>query len=181
MLNTSQVIIRWVAGTAAAMVLTAAGATAIRAQADPNQTPPSGQARPPRPGPGGGRGFGGPFGGGSLDGPLMPRVPDLTDAQRDQMKAIADRHQADIRPLMDTLGEAQMALEDAIVANPSDEATVRLKSADVASAEADLAVARAQVYAEVVALLTPEQQQRLQEQREQMKQRRANGPPARRR
>lgn len=176
---TSQKNFRWVAGAAAAIALTVVGVAAMRAQAGPNQAPPSGQARPPRPGPGGGRGFGGPFGGGPLGGALMPRVPDLTDAQRDQMRAIADRHQADIRPLMETLRDAQIALEDAIVANPTDEATIRLKSADVAFAEADFAVARAQVYAEVAALLTPDQRQKLQEQRERMRQRRANGPPAR--
>ena len=175
---TSQKNFRWVAGAAAAIALTVVGVAAMR-QAGPNQAPPSGQARPPRPGPGGGRGFGAPFGGGPLGGGLMPRVPDLTDAQRDQMRAIAERHQADIRPLMETLRAAQIALEDAIVANPTDEATIRLKSADVAFAEADFAVARAQVYAEVAALLTPEQLQKLQAQREQMRQRRTNGPPAR--
>jgi Spy/CpxP family protein refolding chaperone len=107
-------------------------------------------------------------------------VPDLTDAQREQIRAIADRHQAEMRPLLEKLRTAQVALEDAIVTNPTDEATIRLRSADVASAEADLAVVRGQVYAEVVALLTPEQQQKLQQQRQQMKQRRADGPRARR-
>jgi len=173
----SRRIIQWVAGSTAAVALTAVGIATIGAQSGQTQGTPPAQTDQRRPG--GGRGFGGPLGGGA-GRPFIPRVPDMTDAQRDQIRAIADRHQAEMRPLMEKLRSAQMALEDAIVTNPSDEATIRLKSADVASAEADLAVIRGQVYAEVVALLTPEQQQKLQQQREQMKQRRADGPRARR-
>jgi Spy/CpxP family protein refolding chaperone len=173
----SRRIIQWVAGSITAVALTAVGIATIRAQSGQIQGTPPAQTdqRHPR----GGRGFGGPFGGGA-GGPFIPRVPDLTDAQRDQIKAIADRHQAEMRPLMEKLRSLQMALEDAIVTNPTDEATIRLKSADVASAAADLAVVRGQVYAEVVALLTPDQQQKLQQQREQMKERRGGGPRARR-
>jgi Spy/CpxP family protein refolding chaperone len=173
---TSRRIIQWVAGSTAAVALTAIGVATIRAQSGQTHGPP---AQTDQRRPGGGRGFGGPFGGGP-GGPLIPRVPDLTDAQREQIRAIADRHQAEMRPLLEKLRTAQVALEDAIVTNPTDEATIRLRSADVASAEADLAVVRGQVYAEVVALLTPEQQQKLQQQRQQMKQRRADGPRARR-
>jgi Spy/CpxP family protein refolding chaperone len=106
----------------------------------------------------------------------MPRVRDLTDAQREQTKAIADRHQPEIQPVMEQLRTAQAALDEAIVSNPSDEATIRLKSADVAAAEAELAVIRARIYSEVLTVLTPEQQQQLQEQRSRMRERLQSGP-----
>ena len=176
-MKTSRKINVWVTGAAAAVALTAVGVSTIRAQTDQGQGMPPPQAGPRRPGPGGDSGLRGPFGGGPFgDGPLIPRVPDVTDAQRQQMRAIVDRHQAEIRPVMEQLHTARTALEDAIVSTPGDEATIRLKSADVAAAEADLAVIRARVYAEVAALLTPEQQQQLQEQRNRMKERLQNGP-----
>jgi len=171
-MKTSRKMLIWITGAGAVFALTAIGIATIRAQADQGQGGNSPvQAGPRRPGPGGGRGFGGPFGGGPFAGPLMPRVRDLTDAQREQMKAIADRHQPEIQPVMEQLRTAQAALDEAIVSNPTDEATIRLKSADVAAAEAELAVIRARIYSEVLTVLTPEQ-----EQRSRMRERLQSGP-----
>ena len=55
---------------------------------------------------------------------------------------------------------AREALHAVVTADTFDEAAIRLKSADVAAVEADGAVLRAKVHAEVWALLTPEQQQK---------------------
>ena len=90
-MKTSRKILIWITGAGAVFALTAIGIATIRAQADQGQGNTPAQAGPRRPGPGAGRGFGGTFGGGSFAGGLMPRVRDLTDAQREQMKAIADR------------------------------------------------------------------------------------------
>lgn len=174
-MDKTQLIIRWLTAGAVGVIMIVAGAAITVAQDNPTQGPPPGRFG----GPGGGRG--GPFGGGPMGpGALLPRVPNVTDAQRDQLKSIADSHKAELQPLMEQLRTAQIALEDAIVASPVDEATIRLKSAEVANAEADMAVARAHVNAEVMAVLTPEQVKELQTRRDQMRQRRQNGPPARR-
>ena len=49
-----------------------------------------------------------------------------------------------------------------VTADTFDEAAIRQASADVAAVDADGAVLRAKVHAEVWALLTPEQQQKAQ-------------------
>jgi Spy/CpxP family protein refolding chaperone len=76
---------------------------------------------------------------------------------------------------------ARTALEDAITANPIDEGTIRQKSAEVGSVDAELAVIRARINAEVMTLLTPEQQKELQENRARMRERLENGPSGGRR
>ncbi len=117
-------------------------------------------------GPGGARGFmgrGGPGGplGGFMFGPL-----DLTDAQEEQVKTILETRRAASEPLLERAQSARTALHEAIETQPVDEATIRARSAELASVEADLAVARAQVQAEIVGLLTDEQKAELAEMRE---------------
>jgi len=118
-------------------------------------------------GPGGRGGPGGPMG--ML--PMLGRRLDLTDAQKDQIKTIADSHKEDWKSLAERARAAHGALNQAVTADTVDEALIRQRSADVAAADADMAVARAKVHAEVVQILTPEQKAKLQSLRPEMKNR----------
>jgi Spy/CpxP family protein refolding chaperone len=117
----------------------------------------------------GARRFGGPGGPGRFGGPggpmgmlpMLGRRLDLTDAQKDQVKAIADSHKDDWKALADRARTAHMALNAAITADAVDEALIRQKSAEVAAVDADMAVARAKAHAEVFQLLTAEQKAQL--------------------
>ena len=113
-------------------------------------------------GPGGPMGRGGFFGPG-LDGPmgllrmLGPRL-NLTDTQRDQLKNIAAAHKDEWTTLADRARTAHQALNDAIMADKLDDATIRTKASELAAVEADIAVASAHARAEAWQILTPEQQ-----------------------
>jgi Spy/CpxP family protein refolding chaperone len=104
-------------------------------------------------GPGGFRGPGGPMG-------MLPRLGrdiNLTDAQRDQVKAIAESHKDAWTALADRARTARLALNDAVTAETLDEALIRQKSSEAAAVDADMAVARARAHAEVFQILTAEQ------------------------
>jgi Spy/CpxP family protein refolding chaperone len=113
--------------------------------------------------PGGFMGRGGPA---ERFGEMMLGPLDLTDAQRDQIRTIVEARRAATEPLMERAFTAREALQDAIQAQPVDEATIRARSADLAAVEADLAVSRADLQAEIAALLTDEQKAELAEMRE---------------
>ena len=121
-----------------------------------------------------GRGPGGPDGPGRFRGPggpmgMLPMLgPDLglTDAQRDQVKAIAESHKADWGTLAERARTAHLALNQAVTTAPIDEALIRQKSSEVAAVDADMAVARARAYGEVFQLLTPEQKEKVKSRRE---------------
>ena len=108
-------------------------------------------------GPGGRGGPGGPMG--ML--PMLGRQIDLTDAQKDQIKTIADSHKEDWKSLAERARAAHGALNQAVTADTVDEALIRQRSADVAAVDADMAVARARAHAEVLQILTPEQKTKL--------------------
>jgi Spy/CpxP family protein refolding chaperone len=115
-----------------------------------------------------GRGPGGPMG---MLPMLGPRIG-LTDAQKDQIKAIADTHKDDWKALADRSRTAHMAVEAAVSADTIDEATIRQKSAEAAAVEADVAVARAHAHAEAWQILTADQKAQLKTMQTEMKQRR---------
>jgi protein CpxP len=129
----------------------------------------------PRPFSRGGRmgGPGGPMG--ML--PMLARQLNLTDAQKAQIKTIADSHRDEWKALGDRARTAHQALQQAVTADTVDEGLIRQRSAEVAAVEADMAVARARAHTEVFQLLTPEQKTQaktLQSQvQERMKERRA--------
>ncbi len=143
------------------IALTAVAGVFVQAQ-DQNQDPQS-QTGGHR-----GRGPGGPDGPGRFGGPggpmgILPMLGHdlgLTEAQRDQVKAIAESHKADWRALADRARTAHMALNEAVTTAPIDEALIRQKSSEVAAVDADMAVARARAYAEVFQILTPEQKEK---------------------
>ena len=135
---------------------------------------------PPRPfrgrgGPGGPGRFGGPGGPMGLLPMLGPQLG-LTGAQRDQIKAIADSHKDEWKALADRARAAHVALDDAITADKLDEAAIRQKAADVAAVDADMAVARAHAYAEVLQILTADQKAQLKTLQSEMTQRRGQRP-----
>jgi Spy/CpxP family protein refolding chaperone len=126
-------------------------------------------------GPGGPMGRGGFFGPG-LDGPLGllrmlgPRL-NLTDTQRDQLKNIAASHKDEWKTLADRARTAHEALNDAVMADKLDDATIRARASELAAVEADIAVASAHARAEAWQILTPEQQAQAKQFQTEMKNR----------
>jgi Spy/CpxP family protein refolding chaperone len=115
-------------------------------------------------------GRGGPFGPMRML-PMLGRQLELTDAQKDQIKGIADSHKADWKTLADRARTAHVAVTQAITGDTIDEALVRQRSSEAAAVDADIAVARARAYAEVVQILTPEQKTKLSAMKAQMQDR----------
>jgi Spy/CpxP family protein refolding chaperone len=136
-------------GAALIAVGIAAGAVAANQNTNGDQPPfRGGRMGPMGPGPG--------FG---LLGPIQ-RLG-LTDAQKDQVKGIADAHAEEFKALGERAREARRALQEAIAADPINDATIRQKSAEVAAVDADLAVASAHARSEVLKVLTAEQREQL--------------------
>ena len=126
------------------------------------------------PGRHGGRGPGGPGGrmGGPMGGPFAFRevMRDLTDAQREQVKAIHDKHAERIRPLAERARTARAALDDAVLSGNA--GNLQALSIEVGNAETELTFAQARVQSEIFSVLTAEQKQTIAERRKEMEQRR---------
>jgi periplasmic protein CpxP/Spy len=155
--TTTRTMLGLVAATA--VIIVAGGGGAYATAQDQNTNP---TARPFM-----GR-HGGPGGRGGLMGPMgmLPRLGralQLTDAQRDQIKAIAASHRDEWQALGTRARTAHQALQAATTANTIDDTLIRQKSADVAAVDADLAVTRAHAYAEVLQVLTADQKSKLNE------------------
>jgi protein CpxP len=95
--------------------------------------------------------------------PMLSRQLQLSDSQRDQIKAIADSHRDEWQGLAERARTAHQALHAAVTADAVDESLIRQKSADAATVDADMAVARARAHAEVLQVLTAEQKTKLEE------------------
>jgi Spy/CpxP family protein refolding chaperone len=126
----------------------------------------------------GGRGFGGPGGpGGRMGGPMggglgfREVMRDLTDAQREQVKAIHERHADRIQPLAERARTAREAINNAVLSG--NEGNLQALSIEVGNAETELTFAQAQVQSEIFSVLTAEQKQKIAERRKQMEARRA--------
>jgi len=149
------------------VVAAALAATSLSASPQDQNT---NQPPPPFMGPGGGPGrfpqggwFGGAMGPGGPLGMLrmFSQQLQLTDAQRDQLKTIAQSHHDEWQALADRARAAHQALAAAVTADTIDETTIRARSADVAAVEADMAVAGAHAYSEVLQILTADQKAKL--------------------
>ena len=127
-----------------------------------------------RGGPGGPGRFGAPGGGPMGMLPMLGRDLNLTDAQRDQVKAIAQSHKTEWQGLFDRERTAREALMTAVTGDTVNDALVRQKSAELAAVEADAAVARAHAFAEVSQILTADQKAKLKEMRAHMAERGQN-------
>ena len=99
------------------------------------------------------------------------RELDLTDAQREQLRGAMESHKAEFGAHGTSMMAARKALDETVTAETFDEDAIRQKSAAVAALEADGAVLRARVHAEVWALLTSEQQQKARDLKARMAQR----------
>ena len=85
----------------------------------------------------------------------------LTESQREQVQG--DRRaarEAETRAVGERAMAARQALHAAITPTSFDEGLVRARAAELASVEADLAVSRARIYADVFQILTPEHRRR---------------------
>ena len=118
-------------------------------------------------GPGGrgpGRGFGGP-GGGGPGGPFpVLRQLNLTDAQREQVKALVEeqRKQHDGAAVRKVV-ELQRALRAAVFAETPDTTQIDQLRASIAEAEAAALAARVDLQLKIAQILTPEQRQQARE------------------
>jgi Spy/CpxP family protein refolding chaperone len=156
--------------------ITVAVMTAALAGAHPQNTG-DGSGQPSGRGRGGPMGrFGGPGGRGGPGGPMMGLGPimrlNLSDAQRDQVKGIVESHRDEHRAVAERARAAHDALEAAVTADQFDEGTVRARSAEVASVDADIAVAQARLRTEVVQILTADQRAQLNKMEIEMRARR---------
>jgi len=147
----------WAAGVVA--LVAALAVPVMWAQGDPPQGPPMGRRMGPPPG--------GPMGPGGPGGPMgvlggLGKL-DLTDAQKEQVRSIMQSHQQEFQQVGEKMRAAREALGDAIEADSPIEDTIRAKAADVGLAEGDQAVLGAKVRAEVFAILTAEQQQKVKD------------------
>jgi len=140
-------------GLAAALAATIGLAAAAYAQNT------NGAPRPfiGRGGPPPGARFGGPRGPMGPFGPMLERL-NLTEAQKDQVKAIVDSHRDEMKAIADRGRPAHEALDAAITAETFDEATIRARSMDVATVDADMLVLQSRMRSEIFQILTPEQQ-----------------------
>jgi protein CpxP len=108
-----------------------------------------------RPGPGRmHRGFDGGFDG------LALRELDLTEAQQQEIRSIHEQNRDAGRTFGEKLMEARRALREATMADPIDESAIRAAAGSLANAEAEAAIGRARVHAQVWKVLTPEQQEK---------------------
>jgi protein CpxP len=118
------------------------------------------------------RGFGG------FDGMALRQL-DLTDAQREQVRSIFEQNRDEMRAAGEKLRTARRALNDAAgagtvaKAETIDEAAIRTAAETLANAEAEAAISRARIHAQVWQVLTPEQQAKAKELRQQREQRRS--------
>jgi Spy/CpxP family protein refolding chaperone len=81
----------------------------------------------------------------------------LTAQQQDQVQAIMQSHQDEMKGLGDRAMAAHDALDAAVTADTIDDGAIRSRAADAAVVDADMAVARAHVRAEVLQVLTADQ------------------------
>ncbi|HEX2344833.1 MAG TPA: Spy/CpxP family protein refolding chaperone [Vicinamibacterales bacterium] len=111
--------------------------------------------------------------GGGFDG-LALRELDLTEAQQQEIRSIHEQNREAGRGVGEKLREARRALHEATVADPIDEAAIRAAAGALANAEAEAAISRARVHAQVWKVLTPEQQEKAKSLRTERRERRGD-------
>lgn len=112
---------------------------------------------------------------------FFARYLDLSDAQREQMKAVMHKERPALKPLMQQLHQAREQLKQYEV-GVYNEVKVRALAAQQAQTMVELTVQQTRIHNELFQLLTPEQQARMKEfesNREQrMQQHMHDAPPA---
>lgn len=109
---------------------------------------------------GGRRGPGGP--GGRMGFPGLAAL-NLSDAQRQQVREVMQRHREEMQTVGKQLHDAFDAQREAVEAVPVNEALIRSTSQSLANVQVEMALLRARVHSEVWSLLTPDQQQTAKE------------------
>ena len=112
-----------------------------------------------RPGGRGGRGVLGPGGPGGVDLPLA-RL-NLTDSQRQQIRDLTQKRRESGAQVQERLRTAMNARRTAMETLPVNEGAIRATTADLVAAQTDAAILQAHLRADIVGLLTPEQQEQL--------------------
>ena len=106
---------------------------------------------------------------GSPAGMLPLRQLDLTDAQRQEVRAIFDQNQAILRATGEQLGRAKQALHEVVTGDWVNESEIRARAEALGLAEGDAAVVRADLYVQLWQILTSAQQVRAEEIKVEMK------------
>jgi Spy/CpxP family protein refolding chaperone len=101
----------------------------------------------------------------------LSRRLDLSDAQKTQIRGILRTQADEIEAQVRTGMEARRALRAAVLAQPIDEASIRTLAQRVGTVQGDGAVLFAKIRAEILPVLTPEQQDRLSRFHDRMQQR----------
>ena len=86
---------------------------------------------------------------------------DLSDTQREQVRDVLKSHKGGILASIQQVRIARTALRQATDADAIDEGAIRARAADMGRAEAEAAVLRAQIRAEILPILNDEQKQKL--------------------
>jgi len=124
-------------------------------------------------GPGMGQGFGGAMGNRSMRGQLMRRGMarlNLTQAQKDQMKAFRELQHKDSQAIGERMKVTRQQLQEAMKADIPDEAAVKAAAGAMATVQTEQFAMRARAKAQMMKVLTPEQQTQLKQQRARMNQ-----------
>ncbi len=87
---------------------------------------------------------------------------DLSESQRDQVKAVLREHKDTIVSQIQAVRRARQDLRQAVSASPFDENAIRGKASGLAQVEGDCAVLHAQIRAEILPILNDEQKQKLE-------------------
>jgi Spy/CpxP family protein refolding chaperone len=109
----------------------------------------------------------------------LMRALNLTDAQREQARAIFQQSRQNARPIADQLRQNRQSLAEAVQAN--NVALIQSLSAQAGTLQGQLLAIRSEAMAKFLTTLTPEQRTRANEMRERVKERlqqrrsRANG------
>lgn len=88
---------------------------------------------------------------------------DLTESQQAQVDAIMDQRKDEKVALRESVKNAGKSLREAVHADIFDEQAVRSASKTLSSKMEEMAVLRARIFAEVRAILTPEQQEKMKD------------------
>lgn len=95
----------------------------------------------------------------------MVRELNLDTKQRDAVRAISDKHRAEMRTLHDRMGENHKQLRALTAQGDADEAKVRALADAQGKDMADMIVLRTRIQAEIAKVLTPAQREQMQKQR----------------
>jgi len=90
---------------------------------------------------------------------------DVSEAQREQLRGVLRGRRNEIQALAQRAVTTGRTLADLSTADQIDEAAIRAQAAALGETAAEAALLRASIHAEAAQILTPEQQQKLREQR----------------